>query len=403
MLFFASPVKAEPRGEDLITALKDPSQISVLSGLQNFANPLSRHILEWVYLIKYADQASFEQIETFISQNPDWPRESTLIRKAEEKLNDSYRPYTIKQWFDRHPPGSLHGLVLYTTALKQLGYTQNITAVIQRFWKTERLDRKEFKKAIRLFADSLSTDDHVKRADKLIWDGRYSEAKDLLPYLPNRTKRLFNARIKLATNANGVDSAVSQVFPQDLNDTGFVFERTRWHRRADNDDRVLQYLNDKNVAQNKYTSSWWRERHILIRRAIEDGDFQRALNIAKDHRQTSGFSFAQAEFLTGWLYLRYADNPNKALERFTSLYNGVSSPISLSRGAYWTARAYEAMNDPENAQVWYTKAAEHPIYFYGQLASSRIGQRPAIPWIQEKPDVRQSPVLNSRWAAIIRI
>ena len=403
MLILASPVKAEPKGDALISTLKDPKQISILSQLRSFSDPLSQHVLQWIYLTQYAEHADFEQIRSFVTQNPDWPRQRTLARKAEEKLSTNTRPYTLKQWFDAYAPQTLNGLTLYTYALDKLGYTQNIQKAVKSFWLDGDMDQQDLKRAMSFYNGVLSPQDHINRTDKLIWDGRYSEARMMLPYTPDKYRRIFNARIKLATDANGVDSAISQVYPQDIKDPGLMFERIRWHRRAHNNSKALSYLNDKTVDQSKYASSWWRERHILIRREIEDGNFQNALQIAMHHRQKNGFSFAQAEFLTGWLHLRTGTSPDKALMRFTSLYNGVNSPISLSRGAYWTARAYEAMGQNESAKIWYQKASEHSIYFYGQLANSKLDQPLKVNWIQSAPDISQSPLLNSRWFAIIKI
>jgi soluble lytic murein transglycosylase len=80
----------------------------------------------------------------------------------------------------------------------------------------------------------------------------------------------------------------------------------------------------------------------------------------------------QAEFLAGWLALRFLDRPEDASRHFRALYENVSTPISLSRGAYWAGRAAEALRRPEEAAQWYGLAAQHVTTFYGQLAAERL-------------------------------
>ena len=54
------------------------------------------------------------------------------------------------------------------------------------------------------------------------------------------------------------------------------------------------------------------------------------------------------------------------------MYARVNYPISLSRGAYWIARSFEAMKEPERAAEWYARSARHPTTYYGQLSLARV-------------------------------
>ena len=75
--------------------------------------------------------------------------------------------------------------------------------------------------------------------------------------------------------------------------------------------------------------------------------------------------------MRGWLELTFLNEPKAAFEHFQELYKNVGYPISLSRGAYWSARAAEAMGQKEEAIKWYEEAANYPTTFYGQLAYSK--------------------------------
>jgi soluble lytic murein transglycosylase len=60
------------------------------------------------------------------------------------------------------------------------------------------------------------------------------------------------------------------------------------------------------------------------------------------------------------------------------LANGVSLPISLARAYYWSGRAEEALQHPNEAIAHYRKAAENAETFYGQLALVRIEETPVL-------------------------
>ena len=96
---------------------------------------------------------------------------------------------------------------------------------------------------------------------------------------------------------------------------------------------------------------WWREIRIETRKAIQADLFSAAYGFAADHRQVEALPHSEAEWLAGWVALRFLDDPGTALPHFAALYSGVSYPISLTRGAYWSGRA-AAVADPALAQAW---------------------------------------------------
>jgi soluble lytic murein transglycosylase len=127
------------------------------------------------------------------------------------------------------------------------------------------------------------------------------------------------------------------------------------------------------------------------------GDISIAYRIAAGHGLEQGLGFAEGEWLAGWLALRSLDRPGVAYRHFEHLSQGVSSPISLARSAYWAGEAARALaahgaqgatasaeggakggNWLAKADDWYLKAAKHGTTFYGQLAARRLGHAVAI-------------------------
>jgi soluble lytic murein transglycosylase len=61
----------------------------------------------------------------------------------------------------------------------------------------------------------------------------------------------------------------------------------------------------------------------------------------------------------------------------------VTLPVSLARGAYWSARAAEAMNQAPLATTWYNTAAPFVTTYYGQLAAAHLGGTAATMTVPE--------------------
>jgi soluble lytic murein transglycosylase len=97
-----------------------------------------------------------------------------------------------------------------------------------------------------------------------------------------------------------------------------------------------------------------------------------AYAVSVPHGQTKGASFAEAEFLAGWIALRHLGRADDSLKHFQKLYDGVNTDISKSRAAYWLGRAHEAAGRPKDASEWYARAAGAGQTFYGQLAARKL-------------------------------
>jgi soluble lytic murein transglycosylase len=119
---------------------------------------------------------------------------------------------------------------------------------------------------------------------------------------------------------------------------------------------------------------WWTERHILARRALDDGEVTTAYRLAADHGQTSAAAIAEAEWLAGWVALRFLGEPILAYRHFVAMHRVVRMPISVARAAYWAGRAAEAAAVPLESERWYRRAVTRPTTFYGQLATLALGR-----------------------------
>jgi soluble lytic murein transglycosylase len=78
-------------------------------------------------------------------------------------------------------------------------------------------------------------------------------------------------------------------------------------------------------------------------------------------------------FTTGWIALRFLNDPATAMPYFARIPQVGKHPASLSRGYFWQGRTAEALGRREEARRFYEHGARYPTAYYGQLARAKLG------------------------------
>ncbi len=343
-------------------------------------DPVAVKLITWHRIIGRDASLSFNEIAAFIDANPDWPWPNTLRQRAEGAIDASVPPARLIEWFGRHPAQTTLGRFWLARALKATGDTSSAMAVAREAWVDGSFNASNEASFLEDLGHLLTSDDHRRRLDRLLWDGAEAEAKRLLPRVDPGMRALAVARLDLRAVRPGVDAAVGRVPPHLQNDAGLVFERVRWRRKKDMNDAARTMLHSYR-PDTAAPSLLWTERSILARRALADGLVAEAYRTASQHGAADDSDYAEAEFLAGWIALRFLNEPQRAFQHFQQMYGRVTYPISQARGAYWTGRAAAALGDDAAAARWYHTAARHPTTFYGQLAAVTLTpeRRPALP------------------------
>ncbi len=343
-----------------------------VAGIHNSA---ARDLLLWRLAIEDED-AGFFELRDAVEAYQEWPRHTKIRLEAEEKIAESgMNPAFIIEYFDAWPALSGDGKLAFAHALKANGFEPEAAAQIRSAWRNNPLNAAQEREIIARFGDLLQADDHMARADAMIWSRQRAASSRMIGRLSGVDKILVNARVRLMRNQAGIDAAVRKVPKAHAGDGGLVFERAYWRRRHGLSDEAIELaLQFPSGSMNeKAANRMWTERHLLARRALKDGDFQTAYTLAAFHGFTKGGNFAAGEFLAGWLALQKLGDPILALSHFTRLKDGVSRPVSLARAYYWMGRAQENLSENEAAQMSWQKAARHDFTFYGQLAIQKLG------------------------------
>jgi soluble lytic murein transglycosylase len=364
------------KAKETIQFIKDKKWNSALKSVSKVKDREFRNLITWMYLKTTRNGASFNEYKKFIEQNGDYPRINRIRYLAEEKIylrNNS--PSSIINWFEKYPPVGGLGKIKLAEAYLEKGQIEQVKELVKEGWVTAQIRKNDLGYYRAKFKKFITSDDHVRRADYLAWERKYWDLKRMLKYLPTDQRALYNARQILMSNSYGVDNAINKV-PQYLKeDSGLEFDRLRWRNRRGRLDGSLEilYRNSlKTENQMVRPDKWWDQRESVVRNLIYKKRYKTAYKISSEHALSAGPSFAEAEWLSGWIALTFLNSPEYAVNHFKNFYNNVGYPISLARGAYWLGASYELLSESELSKQFYSEAANFPMTYYGQLAFNKI-------------------------------
>jgi len=346
-------------------------------------DPLANKLFHWIALTEDKGGANFDVLATFIVANPDWPRTDEIQALAEARLTDSADQDLTLTLFNQREPVSTRGRVRFAESLFASDEREQAMGQVTRAWVRGDFSAKEEKAFLKRHGRYLRPSDHRARLKQLLWDRQWRSAKRMLDRVSKDYAKLAKARLALQTQSPGVDQAVRSVPEELADDSGLQFDRARWRRLKGKHDGAKELLMDP-PDRLVVPERWWFERRYQIRRSIQAKKFDEAYRLASRHGQTVGGDYAEAEWLAGWLALRFIKRPKSAFRHFVRLYDRVTPPVRQARAAYWAGRAAAALDDDAGAVAWYRRAATHSSSYYGQLAIAELQggidiEKPAAP------------------------
>ncbi len=377
---------------------------TVRSLRRSVSDPAGRKLLLWREATSGMNSADFETLNQTLTDLEGWPLLASVRENAEEEIVDTRMSASQRAaWLEASGPISGEGKIALADAYISMGRRGEAEALIKDAWRNHAFYVSRQREIASKYAAILDPDDHIARADYLLWTSQRSAANAMKPYLAAEYDRLIDARIALAVGAGGVDSKIRAVPDRLQNDPGLLYERSHWRRvrgRWSDARPLLLEINSSDIHP-RGLARIWDEKNLHIRRAIRDDEYSIVYQLASSHGLTEGVDFANGEFIAGWMALRYLGLPNDALRHFQTLENGVSTPISKSRAFYWMGDAYAALNRAADANNAYQAAAHHQTTFYGQRAAEKLGNArislpaPIIPTAEQRAAFRQRDIVRA--------
>jgi soluble lytic murein transglycosylase len=346
---------------------------------QQVQDPVGRSVADWAWINADPGALSWQEVGTFLDNHPDWPLADRHQRNAEQQITDNASPDAVLAFYRQRQPVSGKGKRAAALALIANGRVEEAKDYLRAAWVEHDWSTSDERRFVANYGQYLSPADHAAKADRQLFEIKATATKRLLPYLTGGDKRMAAARIALLRRDSNAVSLLNNLSADQKKDSGVLHAATRYYRRGDNEPTAIAYARQAplNAETIRNTERWWTERRLLARWALKNGRYEDAYAMAAFSGLTEGGSFADAEFMAGWLALRFLQDPAKAKPHFAYLDAGVTAPISKARAQYWLGRTFEAEGAAERAVQHYDVAAAYPFTYYGQLAFERTSNSSA--------------------------
>ena len=376
-LVLALGIQTLPAGADTTQAMRTALELAAKEdwdgALAVAPSGVGRDVIEWQRL--RAGDGRLGEYEDFLARRSDWPGLPLLREKGEAAVARSDDPARVIAWFEAGPPETGKGALAYVRALLAAGRAADAETEAMRAWSTLPFAAEDEPTLIELAPEAVGFV-HELRLDNLLWEGRDTEAERMLKRVPEDLQAVARARLALQREGKGVTGLIEAVPKARAKDPGLGYDRFIWRMKKDLYDEATDLILERSTSAETLgrPEAWAERRAVLARYLMRNGRAQEAYRVAANHHLPTGSgasSYADLEFLAGFIALRRLNDPGTALKHFQHLLAGVTTPISLARAHYWIGRAQEAAGQDGTAS--YKAAAAHQTAFYGLLAAERLG------------------------------
>lgn len=342
-----------------------------------------------------AAEGTAAEIAAFLKRRHDWPG-LKLLRKRSEAAMQAADAAERRAFYADQPPQTGIGLLSYVRALEASGQQNAAREALISGWTTLALKPAEHRALLGEYGRVLAPH-HIARLDMVLWKGWQKNSEDMLPLVPAGWQALAKARLGLRDSVKGVDGLIAAVPAALQNDPGLAYERYQWRLRKGRRGDAIDLMLERGPDALGQPERWARSRRDLARRLMRAGDGRKAYRLASNHGLNMGSSYADLEWLSGFLALRFLNQPDQATVHFERFRKAVFTPISLGRAGYWLGRAEEARGNKHAALSAYAFGADFQTSFYGLLAAEKAGLSfdPALASPRRYPGWRQAGFARS--------
>ena len=357
---------------------------------ESMSDPIARNVVEWAIL--RGKEVDFQRYVAFISDNPGWPNNGSLRRRAEAALwKERLDPQTVRAYFGKDQPLTAQGKFALARALLLEGHRANAQNLVREAWRYDNFSGDLEAQVLDVFRDLITEADHKARMDMRLYADDVEGAMRSANRAGGNAPVIAKARVAVIKKAADAKAQLDGVPAEARGDIGYIFSRIQWLRReekaAEAAEVMLSVFNDP--TQPLDGDQWWIERRFISRTLLDLGDAKTSYRVASAAPVPSRENYrVEQQFMSGWIALRFLDDASTALAHFAKVGQGTSNPIALARASYWQGRAAEALGKPNDARAHYESAAGYSTAYYGQLARARLGLKDIV--IRPPPDPAQA-------------
>ena len=345
--------------------------------------PIGAALERWEMLL--SDRVfGFSDYAGFVLSHPEFPLTDTLRVRAENTL-DSEAPSAAQmlRYFDRNPPLTNAGRARYALALAGAQRPEAFD-VAREAWRSGTMSAPAELYLQSLFHARFTPADHAARMDALLWQGNVEAAARQMMHIRPSDRDLAMARLALVRGALPEEAGVA-VPEGALSDPGYVYALADHLRSSGRLPEAVQLLASRPAFDRPAHDD---EAMVgLMLDLAEAGGPTNAVRIASriddvfaEGRDISAGSFRLRDRYTDLMWLGGTSalwnlgDGAQAAPLFYRYGTGARTPLTRTKGFYWAGRAARQAGNEQDAARYFEMAAEHPEYYYGQLAISALGR-----------------------------
>ncbi|WP_024513676.1 transglycosylase SLT domain-containing protein [Bradyrhizobium sp. Tv2a-2] len=343
---------------------------------KTIADPAARKLAEWFILRHPDSQAPFGRYASFIVDNSDWPGVTLMRRRAEARLWQEKADAATVHNFTSDRPFTAKGKFALARVRLNEGDRDGAQRLISEAWRSEELTERSEGEVLDAFGNLLTREDFQARMDKRIGAKDFGAAMRAAHHVDDNAVAIVKACSTVKGNDDKAGDRLEDVASGARDDLGYVLCRVQWLMKKDKivEASRLVLAAPQATMPLQDTDEWWRVRRLLARKLLDQGDVQGAYELARTAATPASDNYrADQHFMSGWIALRYLNDPRTAMAHFIHIDEGCANPITLARANYWRGRAAEAVGDLLTMRANYEAAARQSTAYYGQLARARLG------------------------------
>lgn len=362
----------------IVALFKEDSIVAAQALIQKLTSPLAKTAAEWLYVRDRSLHAGAKRILAFIEANPDWPGQSLLHKRIEVLLFISPQPaQMVRDYFANREPRTGLGLAVLAYALLKTGEKEQAANLVRAAWRGFLLSKSSERLILSRFGGILREEDHLDRLRYLLYRKKITAAHRAASHVGPYGKSLISAHNAISARSRRARQAYVRAPVAIKRDPVVILRQAQSLRSAKKyvEAAALLVANTPNDQDTVNGNGWWSERRYLVRRMLTAMRPDLAHKLAAQHHTADPKFFAEAEFLAGWVALRYLYDADLAYFHFRKLRKAVTQPLSIARAEYWLGRTEDMRADHSSAIIRYANAEKYPFTFYGQLAMAALGRK----------------------------
>lgn len=345
--------------------------------------------------LRQSDGYAFQDYARFLNANPGWPEESRMRRAAEKQMRAGEYGPTVLAFFRTEKPRTGNGWARYAEALTAARQTAAANDAARNAWASADLSTTDEASIRAAYWSVLTSADHDKRTDALLFAKKPSDASRAMAYTSPSRRAAFGARIAMQTSAADAENQYRAVQGTVSRDAGLLMDRLRFLKdtfRNISGARALAAQPHQFSERPADVERFYEMLLILSRDAYSAGSYAQAYNIARQvddslapGTDVSGESYGVRDdytsltWLAGQAALTGTRNYTAAATEFSKYAKGGRSLQVTTKGYYWAGRAMAYASRGAEANAYFAQAAAYPELFYGQLAIERLGRTVPMP------------------------